>query len=182
PASCSVETGYLCSGSPSVCSTVTVCGDGILNAEEECDDRNTRNGDGCTASCSVETGYVCSGSPSFCSLTNSCPQLYNKIVSAWQKSCSQTGYNPVADIDKNKQVGTSDYALYSSNYKKIGWCQQQLSNTTDPCLCGNGLLNPSESCDDRNTRNGDGCSASCSVETGYVCSGSPSTCHRAVTP
>ncbi|MDD4627882.1 MAG: hypothetical protein PHE68_00620, partial [Candidatus Peribacteraceae bacterium] len=61
---------------------------------------------------------------------NSCPQLYNQIVSAWRKSCGQTGYNPVADIDKNKQVGTSDYALYSSNYKKIGWCQQQLSNTT----------------------------------------------------
>ena len=33
-----------------------------------------------------------------------------------------------------------------------------------------------ESCDDANAANGDGCSATCSVETGFNCSGSPSVC------
>ncbi len=36
---------------------------------------------------------------------------------------------------------------------------------TDPCnLCGNGVLDPGESCDDGNRINGDGCNASCATE------------------
>jgi len=36
--------------------------------------------------------------------------------------------------------------------------------------CGNGVVNPLESCDDGNTVSGDGCSADCStVEDGYIC-------------
>src|SRR5699024_9741992 len=38
-----------------------VCGDGVLSADEACDDGNTRDGDGCDASClAVESGYSCS--------------------------------------------------------------------------------------------------------------------------
>lgn len=36
------------------------CGDGVLDALETCDDRNTAGADGCNASCQVEAGYVCS--------------------------------------------------------------------------------------------------------------------------
>jgi cysteine-rich repeat protein len=36
----------------------------------------------------------------------------------------------------------------------------------------------SEACDDQNTKAGDGCSQSCTVETGYLCSGMPSQCTR----
>jgi cysteine-rich repeat protein len=44
-----------------------VCGNGILEAGEGCDDNNTINGDGCSATCTVEPGYACSsGSPSVC--------------------------------------------------------------------------------------------------------------------
>lgn len=35
------------------------CGDGTWNAGEECDDRNTTAGDGCSASCAIESGYSC---------------------------------------------------------------------------------------------------------------------------
>ena len=33
--------------------------------------------------------------------------------------------------------------------------------------CGNGILDPGEQCDDGNTNNGDGCSATCQLETGW---------------
>jgi cysteine-rich repeat protein len=44
----------------------TVCGDGIVTADETCDDGGGIFGDGCSASCSVELGWACSGSPSTC--------------------------------------------------------------------------------------------------------------------
>ena len=42
--------------------------------------------------------------------------------------------------------------------------------------CGNGYVEPSEVCDDRNTTAGDGCSTSCAPEPGYTCMGTPSRC------
>jgi cysteine-rich repeat protein len=42
--------------------------------------------------------------------------------------------------------------------------------------CGDKLVTGTETCDDGNVIAGDGCSASCLIETGYDCSGQPSTC------
>ena len=43
--------------------------------------------------------------------------------------------------------------------------------------CGNGTLDGTEKCDDENTEAGDGCSASCRVESGFACDqGEPSHC------
>ena len=36
-----------------------VCGDGIHVEGEECDDKNTKSGDGCSADCKLEPGYAC---------------------------------------------------------------------------------------------------------------------------
>lgn len=41
------------------------CGDGVLDAEEECDDGNTIAGDGCSA-CKIDTCHACAGEPSVC--------------------------------------------------------------------------------------------------------------------
>jgi cysteine-rich repeat protein len=46
-----------------------------------------------------------------------------------------------------------------------------------PCgTCGDGIVDPSETCDDGGTASGDGCSATCGVEACFACSGEPSTC------
>ena len=42
--------------------------------------------------------------------------------------------------------------------------------------CSGGLVSPGEQCDDRNNTAGDGCSATCTVEVGFVCRGEPSVC------
>ena len=50
----------------------------------------------------------------------------------------------------------------------------------DACdLCGNAVVNSGESCDDGNSNEFDGCSSTCQVESGYACSGSPSSCQPA---
>lgn len=42
--------------------------------------------------------------------------------------------------------------------------------------CGDGVISLREDCDDGDTDNGDGCSATCGIEPGYGCTGAPSTC------
>ncbi|HAI98546.1 TPA: hypothetical protein DCL30_03330 [Candidatus Peribacteria bacterium] len=42
--------------------------------------------------------------------------------------------------------------------------------------CGDGAVEGSEECDDGDTDAGDGCSATCTVESGYACVGEPSVC------
>ena len=43
-----------------------VCGDGIIESPEECDDGDTENGDGCSSSCAVEGDWTCIEEPSIC--------------------------------------------------------------------------------------------------------------------
>ncbi|CAI2372733.1 unnamed protein product [Moneuplotes crassus] len=45
---------------------VSVCGDGLIVAEETCDDANTLVEDGCNDECKVEQYYKCTGLPSNC--------------------------------------------------------------------------------------------------------------------
>jgi cysteine-rich repeat protein len=44
----------------------SLCGDGLLRLEEQCDDNNTEDGDGCASDCTIERFHVCSGEPSDC--------------------------------------------------------------------------------------------------------------------
>ena len=46
-ATCTIESGWNCTGEPSACSSI--CGDGLRVANERCDDQNETAGDGCHA-------------------------------------------------------------------------------------------------------------------------------------
>ena len=43
-----------------------VCGNGIIETGEECDDDNIDNSDGCSSICEIEYNYICTGQPSIC--------------------------------------------------------------------------------------------------------------------
>lgn len=49
-------------------------------------------------------------------------------------------------------------------------------------VCGDGALVAPEGCDDGRTDDGDGCSATCAVEAGWICTGAPSACGHAPIP
>ncbi|MBN1944754.1 MAG: DUF4215 domain-containing protein [Bradymonadales bacterium] len=80
---CSCNPGW--SGDGLTCTTL--CGDGLIVADELCDDENSTGGDGCSESCQVEANWVCSGTPSVClpdmdgdgvaDATDNCPSVYN---------------------------------------------------------------------------------------------------------
>ncbi len=64
---CECDTGY----QPTIpaglnCELIPVCGNGIVEIGEGCDDGNTNNNDGCSDSCAQEICYTCVGEPSSC--------------------------------------------------------------------------------------------------------------------
>jgi len=65
-----------------------ICGDGVVDGTEQCDDGNTNNGDGCGANCQVEQGFTCSGSPYKCSCM---PGVFIACAGMSVVSCNATG-------------------------------------------------------------------------------------------
>ncbi len=51
----------------------------------------------------------------------------------------------------------------------VGWYVDEVEVYSCPGVCGNGLLDPGENCDDGNATSGDGCSSTCQVEPGWTC-------------
>jgi cysteine-rich repeat protein len=50
-------------------SVAPVCGNGVLEGSEQCDDGNLVTGDGCSATCQLETYYRCDNSlPNICKI------------------------------------------------------------------------------------------------------------------
>lgn len=65
-----------------------------------------------------------------------------------------------------------------STERKLAYGYGSSSSVSSPVseVCGNGLVEGTEACDDGNLISGDGCSMTCTVETGWSCSGQPSSC------
>lgn len=158
---CAVEFGFLCADVPSVCVTVDVCGDGRVATAESCDDGNVAAGDGCDGSCAVEPGYACPGGAT-------CAPICGDGVVLASEACDDGN---VVGAD-----GCDGTCMVENGYA----CP--LGTSCAP-ICGDGLLRGSEACDDgflslagASGAGGDGCSAACTIETGFVCTGAPSAC------
>ena len=54
---------------PAIAIFSTTCGNGVIEAPEQCDDGGQVDGDGCSGACRREPCYTCSGSPSACAYT-----------------------------------------------------------------------------------------------------------------
>ncbi|MEO8903170.1 MAG: DUF4215 domain-containing protein [Polyangiaceae bacterium] len=143
-AGCKVEASYSCSGAPSACAKT--CGNGTVDSDEGCDDGNTAPGDGCVA-CAIELGYTCSNTQtkSTCTDTNECTK--------GTANCS-------ANANCSNTPGSYTCAC------KNGYSGNGLSCAS---TCGDGIRVSTEACDDGNAVMGDGCSPSCTVETGFSC-------------
>jgi cysteine-rich repeat protein len=169
------------------------CGDGKRVPSEGCDDGATVAGDGCSPTCTVETGYFCTDTfpnPSTCAL---CISDCDVCSDATTCTTCRTGYvydtttspptckadcTPISNcLTCSYSVGSGTLCLSCNDgYYPNG------ANGCDP-QCGDGKRVASEGCDDYNNANNDGCSSSCTVESGFYCTDTfpnPSTCSACV--
>ena len=141
------------------------CGNGILEAGEECDDGNNEDGDGCSANCDIEEEHYCGdgsldlGEECDLGILNgvTCTPPYGGSCTYCSGTCkSKTLYGGFCG-DKIKQDGEE--------------CDDGNTNNLDSCrnncklpYCGDGIKDKNEYCDDGNQINGDGCSKTCRLE------------------
>ncbi len=109
----------------------SVCGNGIREGAEVCDDGNSLETDGCSRDCRRTDGAECT-------LDDQCASGVCRDGTC--RPCVEDG-----------QCGG-------------GLCQD--GRCTGGRLCGNGVREGREECDDRNARDGDGCAADCLLERG----------------
>jgi fibro-slime domain-containing protein len=138
---------------------LAVCGNGVLEGTEQCDDSNDKGGDGCSKLCQVENNFDCPTPGQPCLNLAKCGN--GKLTS--DETCD----------DGNTENG--DGCSADCQTIEIGW---QCRVPSKPCTpeCGDGVLSAREACDDHNSKNGDGCSATCKLEPGFKCEGTPSKC------
>lgn len=146
--SCSVESGYACTGSPSTCDTV--CGDGVVAGDEICDDGNAVNTDGCVG---CESAFCGDG-----------------FVQAGPEECDDGNA-----VNTDGCLNNCHAAVCGDGVQGPGEeCDDGNASAGDACVlcavavCGDGYLRVGvEECDDGGIASGDGCSADCVSE---ICS------------
>lgn len=115
--------------------------------------------------------------------------ITDPTISAWYDTdntgeiadkCAWT-FGPVAPDGSNVSLNGHPY------YVQQEWSNAAFDGTNSGCVlsgsiishvCGNGIVESVEQCDDGNNLGGDGCSPTCTVESGWSCSGQPSICVR----
>ncbi len=174
------------------------CGDGILDADEACDDGNETAGDGCHSNCRLlDQGFVCPTPGDACQPIARCgdgivifPEQCDDGALVAGDGCSATCKVEIGfKCDASPSVCTAtvcgDGAVEGAETCDDGnatpldgcneRCQAEPNCTSDGCTsaCGDGLVLGAEQCDDGNVLSGDGCSDTCQNEDGYVCEQAP---------
>ncbi|MDD9936751.1 MAG: DUF4215 domain-containing protein [Myxococcales bacterium] len=183
---CQLEDGYVCDTPDRPC-TLTVCGDGVVEGDEQCDDSGSAD-PGCDADCQLEDGYVCPLPGESC-LATTCgdgfvegseecddPTSAGTDGDGCSASCRlESGYACTTDGTACNGGGNADGSCVLQVDCPGGICSQ-VGGTCYTTTCGDGLVEGSEQCDDGDTADVDGCSATCTVEELYACNGEPSEC------
>ncbi|CAK91192.1 unnamed protein product (macronuclear) [Paramecium tetraurelia] len=166
--SCSIE-GYGClmckSGFQNIDNKCwPVCGDGLVLAEEDCDDGNSIFGDGCH-----QCSYSCPLPCSLCSkgVCYDCYEGYQYI----KNSCVK--------LKNEIQDARCDSNCSSCSIEGLGClvCKSGFQNVSNKCqpICGDKLVTAHEDCDDGNLTFDDGCH-----QCSFSCPISCIDCHQGV--
>jgi fibro-slime domain-containing protein len=142
-----VDAGALEVGNP------MLCGNGVLDPNEQCDEGQFKSSPGCTQLCQIEQGWSCPTPGQACVRTEVCG---NGLLEP-PEGCD--------DGNTKNGDGCSSTCTVETGYR----CPVP----GKPCIpiCGDGVIEGSETCDDGNTMNGDGCSSTCQREPGATCPG-----------
>ena len=135
-----------------------VCGNGVVESDEDCDDGNAKSGDGCSASCRNECRWFGA----------------NGIFDV----CGDGIRDPGERCDDGNTVSgdgcSNDCLQVEPGYR----CTSPGKACTPEC--GDGLVTAPEKCDDGNDVDGDGCTRFCLIEPGWECSGPNCTPRRPI--
>lgn len=137
---CEVETGYACSGAPSLCGPI--CGDGLIVGGEGCDDGNDDDSDGCASTCFVEDGWSCAGELSACA-----PICGDGLIRGTEE-CDDAAANGTA---ASCCTGTCTFQPSGAE------CDDGLICTDNVCDGANTCVATPRSCDDGNACTTDTC-------------------------
>lgn len=156
-----------CSGADKTTGAGTsVCGNGVVEGLEECDDGNAVNGDSCNNQCS----------------TSSCG---NGMVDAGEQCDDGDGVNDNAcsnTCQKNNLNcgnGTLDDDEECDDGNDVN--DDECTNHCTEARCGDGIVQAGEDCDDGNTEFEDQCPADCKKPNSSSSSSSGNDCSKAVT-
>ncbi|MBX7196751.1 MAG: DUF4215 domain-containing protein [Sandaracinaceae bacterium] len=157
-------------------SCAIACGDGRVDEPEACDDGNALSGDGCSSVCGSELGFVCAGAPSVCAplsrfaCTTSCIRPNGDTAEPAWTSCE-------VDVRSAQEQALARCRAWAPDAEVNNFvsCERAVPSECSS-RCGDGTPTLPETCDDGNVTPGDGCSADCAAENGYLCSGAPSQC------
>ena len=183
--------------------TVTPGGNIILNVLLEPSSLNLLSA---TAIFTVGGGFEFVNTPSLSTSGNIFPELdLNEIVTSgsqvnWVMSGTSTSGDPHS-LNPNNRLGQLRVRVPATGQLQLSLDQMAsefyesstvphtigtftVQNIVVPVIvsgeivptCGDGTIDTGEVCDDDNTNNGDGCSSTCTVESGWACTGTPSTC------
>ncbi|RIL06860.1 MAG: hypothetical protein DCC71_05175 [Proteobacteria bacterium] len=130
-----------------------VCGNGIREGAEQCDDGNLVSGDGCSSACSAEP--ICGNGTREGS--EQCDDGNRSSGDGCSSSCTR---EPVCGDGTREGSEQCDDGNRSSGDGCSSVCTNEIG-------CGNGTREGSEQCDDGNRTSGDGCSSACLLE--FVC-------------
>ena len=150
------------------------CGNGVVETGETCDDGNTESGDGCSGICQTESGYTCTIAGQPCKENTDIEEHEN---------CGNSNLDEGEVCDDGNRVEgdgcSSDCKTVEDGYKCTTPGKACTSTTPQyHNVCGNGVIEEPEVCDDGNTDDGDGCSADClTITPGYHCDTPNELCH-----
>jgi cysteine-rich repeat protein len=185
-----IRIGPLAPDDPSVPS---VCGNGVVEGPELCDDGNLVDGDGCAANCeSVDPQYSCAkaGACVFYAVCGNATIEANEGCDDGNQ-VSGDGCSPACVVERDwvcGPMGCQRSVRCGDGVLSVGeQCEPRpdLIGCGDDCkvtpgwhcptghdcwpTCGDGLVVDREQCDDGNLVAHDGCSSGCQVEAGWVC-------------
>jgi cysteine-rich repeat protein len=171
-------TVTLVDASTRVDAAFTVCGNGVVEPGEQCDDGNQRDGDGCDSTCRLprcgngvlDPGEQCDDGNQIggdgCSPACRLEVCGNGVLDPGEQ-CDAGGQSAFCDSDCTVPVCGDGLVNPAAGEQ----CDDGNAVSGDGCsaqcqleVCGNGVLDPGEQCDDGNQIGGDGCSAQCQLE------------------
>lgn len=147
-----------------------VCGDGVPEGTEDCDDGNVTSGDGCSATCMIEPAACGNG---IVQAGEECDDGNRLSGDGCDQNCQgEQGTAPICGngtLERHELCddgnGTSGDGCFLCQVE-AGW---DCSNNTCKSICGDGRKVGLEQCDDDNLSDFDGCDHHCRSEHGWDC-------------